>query len=301
MPNGGFESYSTCPWTVAQLDLTGNWVWVGGSTDYYNSCEPTNFVSVPTNKYGFQPSIEGSGYIGMNVMGLHEDTLAQWLREPAGTFLLDTMEIGTTYYVSFKVALTLNDFESCCASNKIGALFSTHPYTDCNGGNPAPINNFAHVYTDSIITDSLNWTRIYGSFVADSAYTFVSIGNFFDSSQIAYIDYYNNYPMTAAAYYYVDDVRVSMDSSYVLSKKEYNNPINAMEPFPNPSQGILWFRDKGIESFQLQVFDLSGRLLFSNPNFNSELLDLRFLDQGEYILSLRHKLTMYQCKLIITK
>ena len=63
------------------------------------------------------------------------------------------------------------------ASNKLGAKFSTVSYSYSN---PIQINNFAHVYSDSVIKDTTSWTLIKGEFTADSAYQYISIGNFFD-------------------------------------------------------------------------------------------------------------------------
>ena len=41
------------------------------------------------------------------------------------------------------------------------------------------ITNNPPVYSNTVSMDTLNWTRVFGSFVADSAYTHILLGNFF--------------------------------------------------------------------------------------------------------------------------
>lgn len=302
VPNGSFEQYSSCPNSTGQLSNTGNWNWAGATTDYYDSCSPQGNMSVPLNIYGYQYAFEGSAYIGMNVYAINESGSPFYAREPAQTAMNNSLSIGTKYFVSFKVALTLNNFESCCATNKLGARFTTFSYTDANGSNPAPIDNFAHIYSNSIVTDTVNWTTISGSFVADSAYSYITIGNFFDSTHLQIIDYFGNFPQTSAAYYFVDDVRVSTDSLYTvtsLPKFDYTNELNI---YPNPSNGLIKIKAQQSNStYFIRVFNSLGQEVFNHNVIETNSLDLTFLVDGFYNIVITNTKEQYSTKLIIQK
>lgn len=302
VPNGSFEQYSSCPNSTGQLSNTGNWNWAGATTDYYDSCSPQGNMSVPLNIYGYQYAFEGSAYIGMNVYTINEGASSFYIREPAQTALNSTLSIGTKYFVSFKVALTLNNFESCCATNKLGARFTTFSYTDGNGSNPAPVDNFAHIYSNSIVTDTVNWTTISGSFVADSAFSYITIGNFFDSTNLQIIDYYGNFPQTSSAYYFIDDVRVSTDSIYVTSNKEVTKKLDGFFFSPNPSKGIIKMNAQGVLSKNfIEIFNSIGQQVFCKSVYNNETLDLTFLENGLYNIIVSNNNTQYSTKVIIQK
>jgi hypothetical protein len=265
---------------TAQLDCTINWFFADGSTDYYNSCSPQGNMSVPYNVRGFQYAASGNAYIGMITYGLNEPA-PPYYREPAMTKLTQTLSSGTKYYVSFKAVLTLNDFESCCASNKLGALFSKVPYSTTN---KAPINNFAHVFTNSIISDTLNWTTVAGSFVSDSAYQYITIGNFFSSPNTSYIDYKGNFPQTSAAYYYIDDVKVSTDSTLVYAG--INKHINENENFsfyPNPVETRLYVHCPRFENLIIKIVDTLGRTVLNSSLQKENSIDLAILTSGIYL------------------
>lgn len=297
VPNPSFEIYDTCPNSTAQLNYTINWKWVGSSTDYYNACSPPGNMSVPSNIYGYQFGGEGTAYIGMNTFIPNEGP-PYTIREPAGTNLTQALLIGQKYFLSFKAVMTLNNFESCCASNKLGALLSTYAFTSINGNNPAPVKNFAHVYSDSIISDTLNWATISGSFVSDSAYTFISIGNFFDSVQTQYIDYNGLY----GSYYYIDDVRLSTDSVFGLGINSDRNFMSDVVLFPNPSNGTLKIKFQTIEERLMVISDIIGQEVFSSVIIEDvEMLDLTFLNNGTYLILIKNDRSIFTYKLTINK
>lgn len=298
VPNGSFEQYTQCPNSTGQTSYTNNWFWAGASTDYYNTCSPQGNMSIPENIYGYQNSADGSAYIGMNLFAYYESQSQFYIREPISSALTSALQIGTKYFVSFKVSLTLNNFESCCAVNKIGARFTTFPYTDANGLNPAPINNFAHIYSNAIVTDTSNWTTISGNFIADSSYTYITLGNFFDSTQITMIDYFNNYPQTSASYYYFDDVRVSLDSIFVNSLNKINTKDGILI-YPNPSNGKVEFNQLLIGK-NIEIFDLAGRKVFTD-SIQSNFIDLSFLNSGIYFIKIENKDVYLTHKLAIQK
>jgi len=295
VPNGSFETYTTCPFSTAQLDYTGNWFFCGASTDYYNACSPPGNMSVPSNIYGYQYASNGIGYIGMVLYAYGEGSPYN-TREPAGTSLTSILTIGTKYYLSFKAVLVLNDFESDGACNKLGAKLSTIPYSSSN---PAPVDNFAQVYTDSMIQDTSNWITIGGSFIADSAYSFITIGNFFDSSNSTYINLDSIFTTPVSAYYYIDDVRLSTDSVFVFSGIGGYGLAPDVGIFPNPSDGYIQITSNE-KIFGIDVFSIDGKLLqFIQGDGYLNMLDLTHLASSIYIINIKTKSYDIRKKIII--
>ncbi len=176
-------------------------------------------------------------------------------------------------------------------------MFSTVPYDNINR---SPINNLAQVYTESIITDSINWTTISGSFIADSAYSFISIGNFFDSTNTQVIDYNNNYPSTYAAYYYVDDIKVSSDSLFVIGMESINQELFSV--YPNPSGGDVYVQSHYSGEFAIEIYNLIGELVYTAESEGPYHLDLHHLISGLYFLNVKKDEQHYfSHKLLIRK
>jgi hypothetical protein len=42
-----------------------------------------------------------------------------------------------------------------------------------------PIDNFSHMHSLSVLSDDVNWITLTGSIIADSAYAYVGVGNFY--------------------------------------------------------------------------------------------------------------------------
>lgn len=88
----------------------------------------------------------------------------------------------------------------------MGCTLSTLPYSV---GNPFPINNQSLFHSDSILTDTVNWIKLSTSFIADSAYQYLIIGNFYDDNNTDTLSVNN---IGNVGYYYIDDVCLTTDS-----------------------------------------------------------------------------------------
>ncbi len=254
VPNPSFEVYDSCPNSLNQVNRAIGWI-SSLTPDYFNSCALSNLCSVPNNLFGNHFAASGNAYAGFyaNIY------FPQNYREHAGIHLISDLQIGSKYYISIKVSLSpAGNATEYCGINKLGVLFSSVQYDDFN---PAPVNNFAHVYTNTIITDTLNWVSIRGSFVADSAYSFLSIGNFFkdaltDSIQIA--------GSQCNAYYFLDDICVSTDSSYTYNYTYTgiveNNKLIDISIHPNPAMNYIDIDFTSLdEPYNITIYDVLGR------------------------------------------
>ena len=294
VPNPGFELYSNCPDAFSPFsDVTG-WDSYRETPNYFNSCATAgSWGSVPSNSFGYQPS-NGNAYVGVGSHGSQgADTV---FREYIGRQLSTMLNIGQKYYVSFKVSLA--DKNSIyCATNNLGVVFSTIPYSSLN---PAPIRNSAHVYTNTIITDTANWTTISGSVIADSVYNYIIIGNFFDN-QHSSIMTLNSTTTTCFAYYFVDDICVSTDSITCMGTIGINEqqPLKQLSIFPNPANSNFTIQLPIQQTFTLSVTDITGRNVYTNKNATGNItVDANGFSSVVYFVKARNERTVLSGKLI---
>lgn len=303
VPNPSFEIYDTCPNTSGQINYAVNWSSYANSPDYFNVCADTSSLfSIPYSGFGYQYPHTGNAYCGFYAYG---NPTPHDYREILGVTLITPLMIGTKYYISFFVNLSYgylahqNFFPTRTKANKIGVRFSTIPHSIYN---PAPVNNFAHIYTDSIITDTLNWVIIKGEFTADSAYRYLSVGNFFDDAHTDTLMFPTNFG-SLGAYYFVDDVCVSTDSSYSLNWwtgiTAFKNEDNLIV-YPNPSCGRIFINIMGVHKQSITIRDIYGRELSeSEIHITNNYID--FTNSGIYFITINNSNSTYTKKIIINK
>lgn len=187
VPNPSFEIPDSCPGTHTFLTPDEGplyWFSGGGTPDYFQSCvPPPNEASVPLHDYAFQYPQDGENYIGLVTYEVNSGGL----REYAMVELTEPLQPGQTYTVSFYANAAWNGTDSLypqnyLASSHIGALFTMQPRL-WTGGDPWPFaTGHAHVFHPWVIADTVDWTLVSGSFVADSAYQYLMVGNHYDNS-----------------------------------------------------------------------------------------------------------------------
>lgn len=168
--NPSFENHSQCPNNYNQVNYSNGWFKSTNNnnptyhSEYLNACGTSNF-GVPSNTWGYQIAANGVAYMATVTMA---PSVQPNYRENIYTTLTSPLIVGQTYSISFKISHTDN---SQFSSNNFGVKFAKQANF--------PIDNISQVYSNSIVTNSTNWTTISGIFVADSAYTFIALGNFF--------------------------------------------------------------------------------------------------------------------------
>src|ERR1039458_6392949 len=65
IPNSSFELYDTCPTTLDQMSRCQGWSSFSISPDYYNACNGTGGLGVPSNGVGYQAASSGVAYAGL--------------------------------------------------------------------------------------------------------------------------------------------------------------------------------------------------------------------------------------------
>jgi len=292
VPNPSFEVYDTCPNYWDQLYLLNNWTKFNtGSPDYYNSCDNSNFAGVPNNITGFQLAASGQAYIGVVTYTLSGDSISSY-REFVGNELISPLVIGTKYFVTMKVALALGDTSFLkYSSNSQCVLFTTSLYTVLPlPYNPLPNLNFAHLRNLTIINDTANWTTLSWTFIADSSYQYIVLGNFFkDSLTNAFLVNTSSSAWVPEAYYYIDDVCVSTDSltcNSTVGIKELSNSEN-ISVFPNPFQEEFQVTFSSNQPVSLTIVDFTGRKVFNKSFVRSTEINTSYFSKGIYIYEMR--------------
>lgn len=288
VPNPSFEIYSTCPNNDNQVDFATGWSGCSNTPDYFNSCNTiVPDFSVPNNWGGYQQPATGNAYCGIGTYASYSPDAREFIISQLNT----PLTIGTKYFASFMTNLSLyNTTYFNTASNKIGMLFSTVPYDAFNW---APVNNGSQIYTNSIITDTANWVIVGGSFVADSAYKYVIIGNFFTDVNTDTLIYNFDTSCSSSscqtAYYFVDDVYVGTDS--LVSVVPTFSVKENISVFPNPTKDFIniVYKSNSSEPIEIYLIDSFGRTVLVDKMINQKKIDIENIEAGFYTLLIKHK------------
>jgi hypothetical protein len=270
VPNASFEDTIACPNNYDQMYNASGWSAYRNSPDYLNSCNNSG-VSVPNNSFGYQLAATGNGYA--NLLTYYTQSVNS--RECIGR-QLQTLIVGHKYTASFKVSCAssyLNQIN--IATNKIGIKFSTVSYSYSN---PIPIDNIAQIWTDSIISDTTNWITISGTFIADSSYEYLSIGNFFVDSLTSVLLLDSN---GSLSHYFVDDIFVGPDSTENISENRSNDNFFV---FLNSSNNK--FQLTGDIPKSIKVFDFLGKIIkiIYPVILGGELIEFDVPGTGPYVV-----------------
>jgi len=292
VPNPSFEDTVACPYATDQVNLAQGWYHVSQTPDYFNSCTSVMQVSVPSNALGYQSAHSGNAYCGMFCY------YPSSYREYIGAQLTTPLVIGQQYFVSFYLSLSggLGYTKGC---NKFGCKLSTVPFIY---NSLIPDNN-AMFHSDSIVADTVNWIFIIGSFIADSAYNYIALGNFFDNSQT---DTLGMGPNSLYSYYYIDGICLSTDSLFCTG--EIIKDVNALEKeidfkiSPNPCSTFFSIYSKE-KITSMKLFNLLGEeiLIDSNsiPASSKREINISHYKKGIYFLQLVMDKKLYSKKIII--
>jgi len=211
--NPGFEQHSQCPNFVDQIKFANYWSPIDTisnppfcAPDYCNICG-SGLVSVPHGSWYYQYPRIGKGMAQVQ-MFFDENYFDQLKRDYLQGKLYQTLTAGKQYCVTFYTVL---EEASDYAIANIGAYLDNSNIDNNQDsiGCASPQTSFIpQVENATIITDTLHWTKIQGTFTATGTEKFITIGNFRDKAHTSYI----NAPFTGNgggfSFYLIDDVSV---------------------------------------------------------------------------------------------
>jgi hypothetical protein len=201
VPNSSFEEYILCPSLDNQEIIPGPWLGPPtNSVEYYNSC--SDYRGVPSqDEWHYQSAHSGNAYVGIFTLNFFGANYREYIQVQ----MLEILEQDNCYFVEFFIN-PLNDIKF--ATNNTALHFSS---TAISTTNTAEVLNLeAHIQKtgNPIISDTLNWTRIAGIYLANGNEQYITIGNFkndINTDTLVKLNYQGVYP---GAYYLIDDVSV---------------------------------------------------------------------------------------------
>ena len=237
--NPGLESYWRCPNVWNEIKFANYWTSLGDTIsasidslgglfctpEYCNTCAGSNpYCGVPTDGlyyYHYPHSGNGMAQVMMfcdTTFNLADSTLfggdVYYQRDYLQGRLYMKLQKDKAYCVSFYVVL---EHFSAYAINHIGAYFDDGTIDTTNWCGLVQTTHTPQVYENEIITDTLNWTKVQGSFISNGTENFITIGNFFDSAHTDKIREYFYWAIGGMndlnTFYLVDDMSViAMDA-----------------------------------------------------------------------------------------
>lgn len=295
VPNPGFEEADSCSDQLPPFAGIHDWYSVNGSPDHLRSCLPYgDFRGLPMNFFTYQEPFEGASCAGMQTYHQNgQDQQREWFMAP----LLSPLVEGQTYFCSFRANAAFGGNhtypQQWLANNKVGMRFTTTAMPPWNVGDPFPVPpNHAHIMYPQILSDTVGWTLVSGSFVADSAYQYVMIGQFFSNALTDTLQFSPEgipWYWLPRAYTLVDAVCISAspegcDLGQGVSEEQAIGPVL----LPNPAQDQLVVGQRaGAEAL---VLDAVGRLLWQGRVTSDRwVLEVSAWARGTYVLRMVHR------------
>ena len=295
VPNGSFEEYSQCPQgnelNNGQFErAVGWWRPTLGTPDYFHRCNNSlgGVVGVPDNFWGHQEAFHGDGYVGLVPIELTTQN------DFIGSEYIQTklrLSLKPCYWYSFTMYLSLAEF-STHSIERLGAVFSVdtsfNDYTNMNIISVVP----NVINTDGHLSDTTNWMKIEGSFIASGSEEFLTIGYFFDdiTNDSNRIQFFPLAPNIIAPYYYIDDV-----SLFEIGEADANSceffSINLPNVFTPNSDGINDVIDISSQIKFIKSVDILNRWggIVATLNENNTIWDGANCPEGVYYYLLNYK------------
>jgi hypothetical protein len=294
VPNPGFEEADSCSDQLPPFVGIHDWYSVNGSPDHLRNCLPYgDFRGLPLNFVTYQEPFEGASCAGM-ITYLQSGSIEG--REWIMAALLEPLVVGQTYYGSFRANAAFGGNAPYppiwLANDKVGMRFSTEPLPQWNDPDPYPVPpNHGHILYPQILSDTVGWTLVSGSFVADSAYQYLMIGQFFSNALTDTLHYSPQgvpWYWLPRAYTLVDAVCVSPNpDGCELGQGVGEVAASGPVLFPNPAVDQLVVRQRaGAEG---QVLDAVGRLLWQGRITSDRwVLEVAHWARGAYMMRMAH-------------
>ena len=205
-----------------------NWYRIhNGSPDYYNTCANVitypAYSTIPHGAYGYQFPNSGNAYIGMgSYLGLTVsggDSINH-ICEYISVKLKAPLKANVCYYGEFYTSLA-----NICeyGTNRIAMLLTQTIFTTTVGSFTNTIKPQIEWDTTKFFTDTLNWVKISGTFIAQGGEEYLTIGNFKDGHHTKIKILTSNFTNPSIiggytfTYQYIDDV-VLLECSDTIPK-----------------------------------------------------------------------------------
>lgn len=295
VPNGSFEEYSECP-LVNELyngqfeRAIGWWRPTMGTPDFFHSCNNSlsGVVGVPHNFWGHQEAYHGDGYVGLVPMAV-TTTGSFYGAEYIQTRLNQPLKPCFEYYFTMHVSLTNYASHSL---GRLGALFSVDTSFNSNT-NLEVISRLPQVfYSSGQLSDTVDWMKIDGTFIANGYEEFLTIGYFFEKiiNDTLFIQQPSFFTDFIIIYYYIDSVSLFEIGDADGSLCEFNS-IKLPNVFSPNNDGINDLIDISIHLKFIKSVDILNRWggVVTELNENNTFWDGGNCPDGVYYYIIRYR------------
>ena len=213
--NPSFEQYLFCPNTTDQIKAANYWSPIDTnandplcSPEYCHTCATDINIRIPNSGRYYQYPRTGNGMAEVQIFYDENIPSIEYKRDYLQGRLYQTLIAGKSYCLTFYVVYEeLSDY----AVSNIGAYLDNGSIdnTDSVGCASPQTTHIPQVENTTIISDTLNWTKIEGTFTATGTEKFITIGNFRDKAHTNYTAF-SPWPGQGGGvtWYLVDDVSV---------------------------------------------------------------------------------------------
>ncbi|MGZ5244986.1 MAG: hypothetical protein ACXWW0_13580, partial [Bacteroidia bacterium] len=206
VPNPGFEDFKTlpCSWNIsvdAFPEYVSSWyVPSGTSTDIHSTLVDENCWANPSNPNSTEDCKPGVQLprTGNVMAGLYTVVNTHLWHEYLQIKLSMPLIPGQRYCIQMYVSPADHATNT---SNNIGMFFSPDPVSGKESIIAQP-----QINSEETITDTEGWTLISGSYIAETAAEYLTIGNFFTDEETQQTPIINGPGCTDGAYFYIDDI-----------------------------------------------------------------------------------------------
>jgi len=205
-PNGSFEEFEDGLRRKEQFELAKEWANpTAGKSELYATDVRSRYIAVPDNMYGNAEPADGSGYAGLTAYAYRGKEVRSYLQ----TRLTTALEERGLYCVKFKASLAER---SRYASNNLSASLDKSQLSSKSADNLSSSNPVYSEYNDIVDTRE-GWWEFCALYRADGKEKYLTIGNFETNDRTKTIqmdlpEKYEEDGQLAAAYYFIDDVKV---------------------------------------------------------------------------------------------
>jgi hypothetical protein len=264
VPNGSFEDYTICPDYFSQWNRVVDWTSpYTTSADYFNACASVDFCDVPLSQFGYQFAFDGNAYMGIFTCDASGSPM---YREIITAELTEPLQVGVPVCISFRTTCGGYGSSQANSAGWMGRGPGAQLFVDL------PVDwssylypNTAVVFMDTVLSDTAAWVQVSGTYVPDSAYRYIAIGNFFADS-LSWVTQLPGAIGAPAAYAFIDDVRISSDLSYCGSTAVPDHgSASQVLPMTNPFGDALVLRAVVPlnDDFDVKLWSMHGELLLS--------------------------------------
>jgi len=266
--NPNLEDYTCCPNNMALIDCATFWTQPlpQSTSEYFNTCGIDSLL-FPNLLTFFQHAYFGNGYAGICTFTYNPLADPPWdYREYVQGTLSVPLQPNQCYYCEFWVKCwNWENLVPYCANDALGIYFSdTLPKKTSSDPMamifPSQINNA----TGRIISDTANWTKVSGSFIASGGEKFFTVGNFLPPNEV--ICTYFGVPQTKKSYYFFDNFSLCPCDD-TIPPKEPESVVyipNIFTPNNDSHNDVFYVRGQQIESLHLMVYNRWGNMVFES-------------------------------------